>query len=58
MIGNNNLIVTFLREQGVSLVGFADLAEVDPAERENLRFGVCWEAAGYVWPPVRGHRGI
>ena len=50
MIGNNNLIDSFLREQGVSLVGFADLAEVDPAERENLRFGVCFAIALKVFP--------
>jgi len=37
---NNELIHNLLREKAVSLVGFADLSEVDPSARFGMQYGI------------------
>lgn len=38
---NNEILQQWLQEQGVSLIGFADLHGVDAAEKQNMPYGVC-----------------
>jgi epoxyqueuosine reductase len=37
----NEEITTFLKSQGASLVGFADLKEIEPEARDNFPYGIC-----------------
>jgi epoxyqueuosine reductase QueG len=41
----NEEITTFLKSQGASLIGFADLKEIDPEARENFPYGICIASA-------------
>lgn len=47
---NNEILQQWLQEQGVSLIGFADLHGVDAAEKQNMPYGVCIAIALRVFP--------
>ena len=48
----NDYIHELLRDDRVSLVGFADLAEIPQEQRDGLRYGVCIGIALKVFPSL------
>lgn len=49
---NNVILQEWLKEKGVSLIGFADLHEVDVAVRQGMPYGVCIAIALNAFPSV------
>ena len=49
---NNVILSEWLKDKGVSLVGFADLHGVDAAEKQSMPYGVCIAITLNVFPSV------
>lgn len=54
MESGNTIIQDLLKDKDISLIGFADLSEIDPEVRFGLRYGICLAVALKVFPNVEG----
>lgn len=50
MPGNNQWVENILKESNISMIGFADLSEIDSEARLGYRYGICIAAALWVLP--------
>lgn len=46
----NSYIIDLLRDKQISLLGFADLSEINSEQRQGLRYGICIAIALNVFP--------
>lgn len=48
----NNYIIDVLRDMNISLLGFADLSEINSEQRRGFKYGICIAIALDVFPSV------
>lgn len=51
-MGYNNYIIDLLKDKHISLLGFADLSEIDRESRQGLPYGICIAIALDIFPSV------